>query len=237
MKNEPDSREFVLVKKISETDNVTTLFFKPTNGKKFDFVPGQYVDAKPPSITGHGKSYTVSSIPSDDFVSLTIKRQGDVSSAIIDMKLGEKIVFKGPYGYFYPEENINNIVFVAGGVGITPFYSVIRDKLSSGFEGNITLLYSNKTKESTTFFDELKKLAKKFPDAFKIIFFLTQSEGADSEINEYKRIDKRTIRKYVPKLNDKCYYVCGSVGFVNDVWRMLKEMGVSEENIYTEAFY
>lgn len=228
--------EFILVKKEIETDDVTSLFFKTSDGAKYDFKAGQYVDIRPPSISGHGKSYTISSAPSDELVRITIKRQGAVSSAIIDMTVGEKIDFEGPYGVFYPEDDVKDVVMLAAGIGITPFFSVIKDCYENKKSIDITLIYSNKTKVGITFAKDLKDIKIDNP-SFKIVHCITQEKTSCPCIAENTRIDGDIIKKHITNHKDKCYYICGSISFVRDMWNTLKSIGIVEENIYTEAFY
>jgi ferredoxin-NADP reductase len=231
-----NKREFVLVSKQDEAKDVVSLLFKPVDNLGYKFVSGQYVDVKPSSFWGHSKSYTISSTPNDNLVQLTIKRQGDMSSAMIDMSIGGAANFDGPYGNFYPDKYMDDIVMIAGGIGITPFHSIIKNALESDGKAKITLIYSNKTQRDITFFDSLNRLTKSNP-TFKIIYCLTREKITDSRITESGRISQNLINKYISPLSHKQYYICGSIGFVNDTWRMLKDMNIAEENIYTESFY
>lgn len=231
-----NKREFVLVDKKPEAANVTSLFFKPTDGPGYDYRPGQYVDIKPSSVYGHGKSYTISSIPSDELVSLTIKKSGTISSAMLDMQINDKVIFDGPHGNFYPENSTDNIVMLAGGIGVTPFFSIINNMIKSGSGTKITLIYSNKTKDDITFFDSLNKLACSSPN-LEIVYCLTQEKMTDPNINEFKRIDTDIINRYAPYLKNTNYYICGSIKFTSDMWRTLKSMNIDEDDIFTEAFF
>lgn len=231
-----NKREFVLVNKKDEAENIVSLFFKPVDNLEYKFIPGQYVNIKPSSISLHGKSYTISSIPGEEYVCLTIKRKGEVSSAIIDLEGGEKLFFDGPYGYFYPEKNSGDLVMLAGGIGVTTFYSIIKDRLKSNIRNNITVFYSNKTLKSTPFLNELKNLEKNNL-SLKVINILTQENTKNPLIQEYSRINEKILKKYLGLLENKNYYICGSIQFVNAMWKLLKEAGVSEELIFTESFY
>ena len=68
-----NNREFVLVNKKAEAENITSLFFRPVDGLGYQFMAGQYVNIKLPTISGHSKSYTISSTPNDKLISLTVK--------------------------------------------------------------------------------------------------------------------------------------------------------------------
>lgn len=228
--------EFILVDKQEEAVDVMSLYLKTTDGSKYKFKAGQYVDIKPPSINGHGKSYTISSSPSDELVRVTVKRQGTVSSAIINMEIGDKIIFEGPYGVFYPEDGMKDIVMLAAGIGVTPFFSVIKDHFENKKDTNITLIYSNKTKADITFAKDLNDIKIDNPN-LEIVHCITRENTTFGDITDNTRINEDVIKKHITNHNDKNYYICGSISFVRDMWKILKNIGISEENIYTEAFY
>lgn len=240
------NREFILISKKEEAENIVSLFFKPVDGLDFNFIAGQYVSVKlpalgearsvkRPSIFGRSKCYTISSAPRDKLICLTVKRQGEFSSGLIDTAINDKLIFGGPYGRFYPEENCEDIVFIAGGIGVTPFFSVIKDRSDSKTRPRIALLYSNKTIASVAFFDELNMLAQ--DKIINTIYFLTQEQVKYPEVQEYSRINKELLKKHLGYFDKRNYYLCGSIQFVNSIWKDLKESGVREENIFTESFY
>jgi len=154
-----NKQEFILVNKKIVAENITSLYFKPAKKINYKYVSGQYVIVKPNSVS-HGKAYTISSTPKEKYICLTIKKKGEVSSAMIDLKIGEKIIFEGPYGYFYPEKKAKNIVMFAGSIGVTPFYSIIKSRIESNCKNESLLFYSNKSVSQTPFFEELNKLSQ-----------------------------------------------------------------------------
>lgn len=233
---EQNNREFILVDKKNEAENITSLFFKPADSLDYPFISGQYVNIKPLSISGHGKSYTISSSPYEKLISLTIKRMGNVSSALLGLSANDKLLFDGPYGYFYPEEKCDDVVMIAGGIGVTPFYSIIKSRIKSKNKGKVLLFYSNKSLKETTFFEEFNDLAKNNPQ-FKVVYNLTQEKVKHPLVQEYSRINEKLLKKYLVSFKNKCFCVCGSIQFVNDLWKMLKDAGVKEENILTESFF
>jgi len=231
-----NNKEFILLDKKNEANNVTSLYFKTSDGSPFLYKSGQYINVKPLSVSGHGKSYTISSSPSEKLLCLTVKRKGTVSSALIDLAVGEKITFDGPYGFFYPEVYDKDIVMIAGGIGITPFYSILKDKISNNIPGKIYLFYSNKILTDITFFEDLNKVAKE-NTWLNVVHCITQEKTKHPSIKEHSRIDKKMFKKYLTSFSNKNYFICGSISFVNDMWKLLKENGVLEEEIFTESFF
>lgn len=231
-----NKKEFILVSKKGEAENVTSLFFSPIGWSGFIFTAGQYVTIVPPGIIGHGKSYTISSDPSEKFVCLTIKRKGKVSSALMDLPLNSKIYFDGPYGYFYPEEKYEEVVMLAGGIGVTPFHSVIKDILARKKKTKVTLFYSNQYIKDSVFFEDLNEITKNNPQV-TVVHCLTQGSSKHPAVQNYSRIDEKILKKHLVSFVGKGYYVCGSIGFVNDMWKLLKSSGVAETDIFTESFF
>jgi nitric oxide dioxygenase len=236
MQQKNKGKEFILVKKTNEAENTTSLFLKSADNASYPFIAGQYVNITIPFIKGHSKSYTISSPPNKTFIVITVKRKGNFSSALVDLKIGQKLILEGPLGYFYPGNGGNDLVFIAGGIGITPFFSIISDRIGSKQKNKIYLFYSNKTLKSTSFFDKLNNFAKD-GDVYKAMYFLTQEKNKNSLINEFGRINSQTLKKYLNNFAKKHFYICGSIEFVNDIWKMLKVCGVAEKNIFTEAFF
>jgi ferredoxin-NADP reductase len=128
---------------------------------------------------------------------------------------------------------MKDIVFLAGGIGITPFYSIIKDYFNKRTDKNIFLFYSNKTKGSVAFSDNLNYLAENWLK-LKIVRIFTQELVIN---NEFNRINFKMLKKYLKNLDKKYYFICGSVGFVTDLWKELKKNKVEEEYIKVESFY
>jgi ferredoxin-NADP reductase len=236
MQQKNKGKKFILVKKINEAENITSLFLKSTDNVSYPFIAGQYVNITIPFIKGHAKSYTISNSPKKSLLAITIKRKGFFSSTLVDLKIGQKLILEGPFGYFYPENGGNDLVFIAGGIGITPFFSIISDRVGLKQKNKIYLFYSNKALGGTAFFDNLNRLTKD-DHIHKVIYFLTQKKTKSPLINESKRIDKLALKKYLNNFTRKNFYICGSIKFVDDIWKMLKACRVAEKNIFTEAFF
>lgn len=215
-----------------ETNLCSTLIFE--RPQDFNFNTGQYLSVSIVGLMTHGKSYTISSTPKDEYIALTIKRQGKFSSALLDLSVGETIQADVPQGYFFDKfSSDKKNVFIAGGIGITPFMSLLRSYNQEKVDYNqIELLYSNKYANEIVFFDELKTMAEK--DKIKLINFLTQEKNDQFE---FGRISAEVIKKQVNNLSEKSFYLCGSISFVNDMWLALGSLGVTEEQIFTEAFF
>ena len=231
---------FRLAEKVKHTHDVQTLKFKPKNGKMILFNSGEYITLyfSDNRFGWQGKSYSLSSLPDENSISITVKKMGKFSSAIHALSIGEKVKINGPAGIFYPMAIMKNLVFLAAGIGITPCFSIIKDFAKKGKLNtiNIFLFYSNKTKSDIVFFEELNNIATRYPN-FRIIYTLTRERSRDSAIQESGRMGIPMFKKYITLSNKNYYFMSGSISFVNDQWVQLSSTGIREKNLFTEAYY
>lgn len=220
---------------IQETHDVVTLKLT-SEGILPSYKAGQFITVFFPE-TGHleGKSYSISSAPHEKSFNLTVKGVGLFSNKLISKKVGDTITASPPYGYFYSESETSSCVIVTGGIGISPFRSMILDVLKKTPTRKIMLLYANKTKESIIFKKEFDELEKSSDGVFSVKYYITQEETGDTM--KHGRIPVRDILKESKNLQEPEFFICGSIAFVRDYWKELKSAGVNEETIYTEAFF
>ena len=182
--------------------------------------------------------WTISSSPAQkEYVSSTIKALGDFTSTIGLTKKGDRVSVHGPFGrfsyVFHPEEK--DLVFIAGGIGITPLMSMLRHMKDTRDERAVILLYANRTPSDIVFREELSEIEKgEFP-ALNTVHVL--SRAGEHWSGEKGYIDKEKIEKYCGvQAGDKSYYVCGPPGMLSTVTATLKELGVPDSRIRIEIF-
>jgi ferredoxin-NADP reductase len=217
-----------------ETHDVKTFVLRL--GKKFDFVPGQYCMVSMPANEQFKKEwrpFTFANTPDDEDIELTVKRIGVFTQAMHNLKVGDTLLVKGPLGekLNFDDSVKDDVVFLAGGSGITPFMSAIRFAVSRNLPNQITLLYSNKTVDDIIYKDELEELSKR--ENLTVINSLTNDipqgwEGSSG------RIDRDMILSHVNQLNEKLWYVCGPPPMVEQLKKVLQEIGVPGENLRIE---
>lgn len=232
---------FTLKAKSEEAPGVLTLTLLPAGGGgMFSFRPGQFVMVrfpKPAHSGPRGRAYTITSIPGENGASITVKRMGSFSNALCDLKKGNRVMIAGPYGSFSPNEDMRDMVFLAGGIGIAPFYAIIRSFAHERRrDKKVTLFYSNRTKGDIVFFDAFAELSGRLK-WLKIIHTTTREKGEHPLIAESRRIDMKMLKKHLGKLGGKHYFICGPTGFVDGFKKKLQKAGVKEDHIKTEAFY
>jgi len=216
-----------------ETKDTFTLIIRQE--KKLKFATGQFCFLR----INKNKLYarhplTISSSPNEEYLHFTIKNTGRFTQTASELKIGEEVFVEGPFGVFTKKDTQNDIVFLAGGSGITPFMSMIRDNLYNKIEQNIMLIYGSKTKTDIIFKDELTSIDKKW---FKKVFVLSQDEKKNHEDYEYGRITKEIIQNHVKNINNSIFYICGPKTMKESLIRILHNLGVKNKNIFCEEFF
>jgi ferredoxin-NADP reductase len=214
------------------------------------FRPGQYVNLFV-DVDGilTSRPYSISSKPGVGFLDLTVRDKpgGFVAPFLLnEMQVGDELESTGPAGAFYYEPLIDgrDLVFLAGGSGVTPFMSIIRHLLGRGEATpslQIHLLYGSRLLDDVIFGAELAKLAAEHP-CFRYSLVISEPpasyEGGDLESPAYRTgfLDAKLIREEVGDVSGKTFYVCGPnvmYGFCLDA---LQEMGVPRHKIRRELY-
>ncbi|MEK6875521.1 MAG: ferric reductase-like transmembrane domain-containing protein [Nanoarchaeota archaeon] len=215
-----------------ETKDTFTLILKPN--KKLNFKAGQFCFLRLNKDKLYARHpFTMSSPPEEENLHFTIKLTGKFTKAASELKKGEEVIVDGPFGIFNLRDNKENLVFLAGGVGITPFMSIIKNKLEHKEKQNILLLYGSNTKEDIIFKDELDKIKEKW---LKKIYVLSQ-DNSHYEMYEKGYINKEIIKKYVKDMKNSLFYICGPEPMKVLCKNELKVLGVSSKNIIIESFF
>ncbi len=226
--------KYTVIGVLQETVDVVTL--KISSKEKVNYRAGQFITVFFPE-TGHieGKSYSLSSSPHEEYMSISVKAIGVFSKMLQTKKVGDTILASHPYGYFYSESETGSMVIITAGIGVAPCRSMIIDFLYKDSDRKIVLYYANKTIASVVFKQELDSLTRIYGDRFVIKYYITQEEVSGDFCKG--RIPLENINEETRHLRNREFFVCGSISFVRDYWRGLRGKGVPEENIYTEAFF
>jgi len=232
-------KNFIISKKVDHSANISSLYFSKKENNFGDFIAGQYVTIYIPELgIPEGKSYSISSAPHENEFVITIKKMGLFSNYLCDLSAGDTVSMSDPYGFFYPDEDGRGaLVCIAGGIGITPFRSIILDELKKKSKRNIFLYYSSKTKDDLVFFEDFKNIADTYKNVH-LFFHITGERIPQNPFFIQGRISPQNILKnYEQEIANSEFLLCGSIGFVKDMWKGLKNNGIPEFNIYTESFY
>ena len=227
-----------LVARQAVAQNTILLTFEKPDG--FQFVAGQYggftlINPSQTDAGGITRRFSLMSTPDEDTLQIVTRIQASAyKKELSQLSLGSEIKFAGPSGNFvmHSEENIP-AVMIAGGIGIAPFLSIIRDSLKHQPKRHITLFYGNNTRADSPFIDALDDLAKTSPQ-LKVIHAMA-SPSADWQ-GETGYITDSIIKKYVPDLSTPIFYICGSPSMVNALHETLKDLEIDESKIRIEDF-
>lgn len=219
---------------------------------KLVFLPGQYLEwtlpHKNPDVRGVRRYFTIASSPTEETLKLGVKFAKEGSSFKKELfNLSEsKAVFATQLSgdFVLPKDQNKKLVFVAGGIGITPFRSMLKYLLDTKQKRNIVLFYSNKTQEEIAYKDLLEECAKSF--GLKTVFLVTDSPRLAPFVEtgpprlaplvETGFLDQGKIEKYVPDFKSRVFYLSGPNAMVENYKTMLLKMGVGRGLIVTDYF-
>lgn len=226
----------------SETPSVLTIHFEKPAG--FEYKAGQFVDLQIPEsiipMPNNKKNFTLASAPHEPYLQVTFRHGiSPFKSLIQDKKTEAPISFTGPYGKFFLNEDVSiPAVMLTGGIGITPFHSMIKFATEKKIPKKITLVYSNKTPDDIPFKDELDQLDQ-MNEHLTIYHTITRAENIPAGFSwsgRRGRIDEAMIRELVPDIMGVEYYVVGPVKMVLAIKATLKQMGILPDRIHSELF-
>jgi predicted ferric reductase len=224
-----------------ETDTVWTLtMVAPGNGPVYDYFPGQFhfLTLYRRHNNHHEQHpFTISSSPSNRTeITSSIKQSGDYTASIGKTAVGDRAALLGPFGRFsymlHPTER--NLVFIAGGIGITPFISMVRFMRETGDAREVLLLYGNRMEKDIAFRKELDEVAEKGIPRLCIIYVLDKPDSAWT--GKQGRITSELIIKECKGLVGRVFYLCGPPTMMMGLVKSLKKSGVKRDNIRYERF-
>lgn len=236
-------REFDITKVVEESSQVKSFYLSPRQGPLAIFKAGQFLTVKM-SINGeeHTRTYTLSSAPDDSAYRISVKKEGVFSSHLHqNMSTGACLQAKAPLGGFTLQSD-RPAVFIAAGIGITPFVSMARQAMIDIVKLRkmqpITLFNQVRNAENRPFYDELNKLAAQSGGLLNVIWTMSQPDDGLKKGQDYHyqgHVDKDLLQATLP-LDDYDFYLCGPGSFIQTQYDLLLALGVDDKRIYAEAF-
>ena len=210
-------------------------------GEEVDFQPGQYFWVELPNI-GHDderglrRHISIVTSPNERGVLGLATRLRDTAfkKTLAELDVGAEVDVEEPKGdYALPSETDRPYVFLAGGIGITVFRSMLRYIVEEGLQHRVTLVYSNRDRESTAFFDELESMARDHEN-IDVVFVMTDEPEWGGET---RRVDAQVLRDHLGgELGDYIFLAAGPPGMVEAMEETLSEAGVPEEQVLAQRF-
>lgn len=218
-----------LLEKKQETKDVVTFIFE--SSETVSWQPGQFLHYvlhhEPTDDRGSDRWFTNSAAPFENLIRITTRHADEKSSSfkekLFSLEVGKTIEASSVEGDFTLDDSAKSYVFIAGGIGITPFRSILKQLDHDKKPINVTLLYSNRNQD-IVFKEELEAIAAANP-GFKIHYVFSP-----------EHIDESKIKEFVSDLKTPLFYVSGPEPMVDAMNDMLKKMGVPEDHIKGDWF-
>jgi ferredoxin-NADP reductase len=232
--------------RLEGTDEVAegTMALRFSRPDGFDFRAGQAIDLILPSLEGGDPqaarhAFSIVSAPHEPGLTVATRmRDSEFKRALRSLPVYAMAKVDGPFGSLtLPKNPERPVVLVAGGIGITPFMSMLRQSVHERSSRPIVLLYSNRRPEDAAFLGELRHMAERNP-GFRLV--ATMTDLARSTVpwkGEARQIDAAMVRNAIAGLDRPIAYVAGPPGMVAALRGVLAQAGIDEDDIRSEEFF
>jgi ferredoxin-NADP reductase len=230
-----------LLRRVEVAEGTMAFYFEKPS--QFDFKPGQSADltlSSPPETDAEGNTRTLSIASSpfqNQLMFATRMRDTAFKRSLKKMPLGTEVKIDSPTGSFTLHKNsAKPAVFLAGGIGITPFLSIVGQADHDRLPHKLRLFCSNRRPEDAPFLDALRMLEKSNPN-FRLVFTMTEMSQSRREWKgEIGLINQEMLSRHLTNLQGLIYYVAGPPAMVAGTRKMLVGAGVDEDDIRAEDF-
>lgn len=211
--------------RVNPKGQITEIILKPVTSA-LSFEPGQFVFA----VFGNREvgpeehPFSISSAPGEPNIRLSIKKSGDFTSTLPKLKKGDVVKLYGPYGQFGKNAlaTQKDVIMIAGGIGITPFLSIVNYINDKNINKNYNLIYSYKDETDSSYKEELAAVAGK-----SLTTHNSQRNG---------HLTAQTIADKVGGITEKLILLCGPKGMMKALTEQFLALGVKQQNIIYEDF-
>lgn len=225
--------KYVVTKVTSLSPTVTEIEMVADGKRRMSFIAGQflYVGFRQSSFPKEEHPFSISSAPHEETIRITVRGSGDYTKRMNELKAGSKALIQGPFGAFYEKRFDNkHQLWVAGGIGITPYISILRDlanrpDLSSLEKYNIDLFYTFRSETEGVFHQELQELSSRLP-WFR--YYPWNGETKD-------RLTVELIKKELA-ITNKELFIVGPPPMLKSMAKQFHQNGIAKKNIHFEIF-
>jgi ferredoxin-NADP reductase len=220
-----------------------TMAFRFQKPPGWQFKAGQYLDMTlidPPETDAEGntRSFSIASGPHEDTLMIATRLRDTAFKRVLKtMSIGGAVTIEGPSGDLtLPDDSARPIVFLAGGIGITPFRSMLVEAAHEKLPQRLFLFYSNRRPEDAPFLAELRALAKE-NQRFTLIATMSEMTSSQRPWNgETGLIDHAMLSRHLKDTVSPVYYVAGPPDMVQALGGMLKKHSIPDQDIHAEEF-
>lgn len=229
----------ITLKKVEDTATGTKTFYftKPEN---FQFRAGQYVALKvdnlvAPDARAGVRSLSLCSAPCEDSIIFTMRQsESGFKQTFWAMEPGATVSITPPIGKFVLDPtDTREVVYLVGGVGITPVRSQLIEAAHDGSDREFMLFNANRTREDAPHKEEIKALPLAH---FRYVDVLSQVEEVVTPGEAKGYITKELVESYIDKPGECVYYIVGSPSFLEAMENMLRSLGVAEDQWHSDPF-
>jgi len=215
-------------------------FVKPTG---FDFKAGQsmtvaLVDPPETDAKGNRRNFSIVSAPFEGELAIATRMRDTAFKRVLKaMPAGGRVSLRGPAGLFTLDPaDARPAVFLAGGIGVTPFVSMLREAAHSRLARDLWLFYSNRRPEDSAFLDELSALPRRHSRCHFVGTMVEMDKSSRPWSGETGFLDRAMLERHLNGLAACVYYVAGPPGLVEAMQKMLIGAGIAEDAIHTDEF-
>ncbi len=216
------------------------VFEKPA---EFVFKAGQFLEItliNPPETDeeGNTRAFSITSAPHEDTLMVATRMRGSAFKRVLGgLSRGSRVTIAGPFGNLVLHNNAARAaVLLAGGIGITPFRSIVYRAVQERLPHDLYLFYSNRRPEDAVFLSELEELPAENPN-FRLIATMTEMARSSRPWDgETGLIDEAMLQRYLKGARSPIYYIAGPPGMVSGLQAVLGHAGVDEDDIRLEEF-
>lgn len=198
--------------------------------KPISYKAGQFIFVRfyNENISSEAHPFSIASRSDAEKIVIVVKKLGDYTSKLAHLKEGDKVSVEGPYGRFnYKKYSHKNQVWIAAGIGVTPFIGMAKDVVEDpALKGDITLIYSVRNKEDLIGNSLFKEISEK-TSRFRYVPWVSKDKG---------RIDAKAIYDNGGEFRNKEFFLCGPTAFKESIIKKLIDNKVKKNHIHEEAF-
>jgi predicted ferric reductase len=225
---------FVIDEVVQETEDSWSVYIKAQKGDigKFGIEPGQFMSVRflGKGVWWQSHPFSLSFVPKNNSLRITVKKLGDFTANIPNLKKGTPVLVEGPFGLFKAQPGINNkYAFIAGGVGITPIRALVEQVAP---QNDLIVFYCNRSMKDIILKKEMEELAAQHNFRLVQVLSDTPVEGC-----EQGRLDKEKLQRLSPDIKDRQVYMCGPGPMMAGLQKMLMEdFGLNIKQIHFDIF-
>jgi ferredoxin-NADP reductase len=209
----------------------------------FGFVAGQFCFMVTPDLGYHDQEslrrpFSIASSPLENELIFTVRlTESAFKKTLKEMPVGSAVALDSPLGLFtLPKETATPLVFLAGGVGVSPFRSMMRYAADASTGHKITLLYSSRVPEEAVFLDEFRRIAKGDPRMTVVVTITRPDRSREKWTGLTGRVTPEMVKEQCKDWAQAVHYVSGPPVMVDGMKNVLVEMGVDQQRVKREVW-